>query len=168
MSKYDPLKLHLCSWHADRAPMTFSQIEALLGFPLPRSAREHQAWWANTEGTHSHARSWLGAGWRTSDLDIVGERVIFVRGVHVTEPRRAPINVATQIAIPLESLSPRAIQLINERANAAGLMVAEAAAEFLNEAAGRRRAELVAEFAGSSPELLDDSVDLIREDRNAR
>ncbi len=79
-SKYDPLKLHLehllvSTWRA-----SFAEIEAVLGFSLPDSARRYSAWWENeTDGQHIHAHAWLDAGWRTEQLDRTGERVTFKR-----------------------------------------------------------------------------------------
>jgi hypothetical protein len=78
--KYRPLYDHLVASPVDRWDATFRDIEAILGFTLPNSARNHQAWWANeTAGSHSHARAWLAAGFATSRLDLDSERVTFTR-----------------------------------------------------------------------------------------
>lgn len=60
---------------------SFSQIEQVLGFSLPNSARIHRPWWANQgeRGGHSHALAWEMAGWKTSQVDMAGESVVFVR-----------------------------------------------------------------------------------------
>jgi hypothetical protein len=79
-SVYDPLYKYLMERSEPVVRMTFAEIERVLGRPLPASARKHQAWWANEEtGTHSHARSWLGAGRRTGELDLNAAVVEFVR-----------------------------------------------------------------------------------------
>jgi len=58
MSKYDPLRFHLTElkqkeWHA-----TFKQLEEILGFTLPATARARPQWWANEEdGQHTQAKS---------------------------------------------------------------------------------------------------------------
>ena len=75
--KYAPLFEHLSSldgniWHAN-----FDEIEALLGLPLPSSARDHRPWWAN--GGHSQAKSWLAAGWKTTNVDLAAGKLTFVR-----------------------------------------------------------------------------------------
>ena len=62
---------------------TFDDIEEILGFALPPSARRHSAWWSNTK-SHSHALAWLAAGWKKSSIDMKGEMVVFER------PRPAP------------------------------------------------------------------------------
>src|ERR1700674_710962 len=79
--KYAPLYHHLVQlpgqlWHA-----TFGQIEKLLGFRLPDSARVHRPWWANQgeRGGHSHALAWEMAGWKTSQVNMTSERLVFVR-----------------------------------------------------------------------------------------
>jgi hypothetical protein len=79
MSKYDKLSAYLESlsgseWHAG-----FGQLESILGFALPASARLYPAWWANDtrQGRQTMAR--LSAGWRTGDLNLTGETVTFYR-----------------------------------------------------------------------------------------
>ena len=56
--------------------MTFDEIAQLVPHGLPRSADEYRAWWAN-DYTHSHARSWLAAGWEVATVDFKGRRVTF-------------------------------------------------------------------------------------------
>ena len=41
-----------------------------MGFKLPKSAYEHEAWWSNNATGHSHARAWLKFGWRTEAVDL--------------------------------------------------------------------------------------------------
>jgi len=82
MSKYEALRRYL-EGQPGTTPsvtVTFRQIERILGFPLPNSARSYQAWWAN-DTTHSHA-VWLEAGWKTREVDMASERVTFVRAGH--------------------------------------------------------------------------------------
>ena len=76
--KYAPLQRHLLALTDDRWDATFRDVEAVLGGPLPASARKHQAWWSNTTSLVS-GRSWLAAGWRTRDVRIREARVSFVR-----------------------------------------------------------------------------------------
>ena len=91
MSKYEPLSHHFRdlegrTWHA-----TFEDIERILGFPLPPSARTYQAWWANTADNTPQKRTWLDAGWRTRDLNLSAGHVLFVRqaGAEVGAPHAA-------------------------------------------------------------------------------
>jgi len=50
--------------------LSFEDIEAIIGKELPQSAVKHRAFWANdNEGYHSHARAWMGAGYRVAYVD---------------------------------------------------------------------------------------------------
>ena len=79
--KYAPLYNHLKSLSSKEWPATFEEIERILGFSLPDSAHIHRPWWANQgeRGGHSHALAWEMAGWKTSQVDMGGERLTFVR-----------------------------------------------------------------------------------------
>ena len=58
--------------------LTFGEIEALTGTPLPPSARNHRAWWANSKD-RTLARQWLAVGWHAESIDLVGRRIRLVR-----------------------------------------------------------------------------------------
>ena len=58
--------------------LTFSQIENAIGFSLPESARQYREFWANTT-THSIALSWLSVGYKTVDVNLANETVVFER-----------------------------------------------------------------------------------------
>lgn len=80
MSKYAALTTHLLSLSSGVWHTTFREVERILGFPLPPSAREYRAWWENeAHGTHSHARSWLRTGWETAKVNLTGETLEFRR-----------------------------------------------------------------------------------------
>ena len=80
--KYAPLYRHLASipaspeWRA-----TFGDVEAILGFRLPDSARLYRPWWSNQNkgAGHSHALSWHAAGWKTREVDLEAETLVFSR-----------------------------------------------------------------------------------------
>ena len=63
-SKYDPLKKDLLDSPRGPIKMSFFEIERILGFSLPKSARTYNAWWLDRSAgtTHSQARAWLNAG----------------------------------------------------------------------------------------------------------
>lgn len=88
MSKYQPLEKFLASLRVRRWRVSFAEIEAVLGFRLPRSAYVHPAWWANDATGHSHARAWLEAGWKTEDVDVPARKVTLVRDA--APPMNAP------------------------------------------------------------------------------
>ena len=57
--------------------LRFSELEAILGCALPKSAYAYRAWWAN--GGHSHANAWLHAGYKVDRVDMSGQTVMFIR-----------------------------------------------------------------------------------------
>lgn len=77
--KYAPLGEALAASSAATVSLSFREVERILGFALPASARRYSAWWQNdTTGSHSHARSWLGAG-RTAHVNLARATVEFRR-----------------------------------------------------------------------------------------
>ncbi len=80
-SKYEPLRRYLLTQSGDRVTLTFAELEAIIGAPLPESARV-AAWWANARNQHSaQMQAWWGAGWRVvavrrwaSDPSVMFER----------------------------------------------------------------------------------------------
>ena len=77
MSKYDALRKHLGASSLTRWRAAFAEVEAVLGFPLPRSAYVYPAWWSNDATGHSHSRAWLDAGWKTEGVDLGAQQVTF-------------------------------------------------------------------------------------------
>ena len=79
MSKYRNLTLHLASLNEAKWVAKFQEIEAILGFPLPRSAYSYPAWWSNQSGDgHIQSQSWQSAGWRTGELDLANQQISFL------------------------------------------------------------------------------------------
>lgn len=79
MSKYESLTRHLKSRKGERVAMTFAELEAVLGFRLPVSARQYRPWWANSNHGHVQARGWMDAGFESQDVDLSAEKLVFVR-----------------------------------------------------------------------------------------
>ncbi|MGY1592240.1 hypothetical protein ACI79D_09720 [Geodermatophilus sp. SYSU D00708] len=75
-SRYDALKEHLTNEENSSLAMTFDDVGGIVG-GLPPSASRHREWWSN--GSHSHSTAWTGAGWRVSEVDLRGQRVVFTR-----------------------------------------------------------------------------------------
>lgn len=92
MSKYEPLPQFLSSGNGSTRTISFDQIERVLGFKLPQSARKHEAWWSNNATGHSHARVWLEAGWRTKQVDLAGRKVTFQRAASAMGAEAASIK----------------------------------------------------------------------------
>jgi len=59
-----------------RSPITlrFTDVERILGRPLPPSARRHRAWWADSR-SQTLARQWLAIGWRADEVDLAQQWV---------------------------------------------------------------------------------------------
>lgn len=79
MSKYNPLSERLSAHAGDEWGVTFSELESVLGFPLPKSARTNRAWWTNAPDK-AHSRAWAAHGWTVGDIDHAAERVVFRKG----------------------------------------------------------------------------------------
>lgn len=97
MSKYEKLAAYLSGLSVARWQADFAELEVILGFELPQSARKYNAWWANQSGVgHSQTAGWLAAGWKTAELDLVGERVWFIKD---NAERPAEKRLASQLPI---------------------------------------------------------------------
>jgi hypothetical protein len=90
MSKYEPLRRYLEKARTTEVPMTFAQIEGVLGFALPNS-RNIRAWWSNNPDNNVMTEEWLAAGYRTERVDIAGQRLVFrrTRGSAMTDKQAA-------------------------------------------------------------------------------
>lgn len=79
--KYRKLYNYLTRLQVSEWRTSFSQIEAVIGFELPPSARLHRPWWGNQRqgNGHSHALAWSVAGWATAEVDMVSETLLFRR-----------------------------------------------------------------------------------------
>lgn len=77
-SKYRGLTEYLLSSNETKVTLSYSQIEEILGFNLPNTARKFkQAYWANTK-THSYASSWMNVDYKARP-DINSETVTFIK-----------------------------------------------------------------------------------------
>ncbi len=79
MTRYDPLTQHLRQRQQAQIAMTFPDLERLLGFSLPPSARKHRAWWSNNPSNHVQTKAWLAAGYQSQKVDLAAERLIFAK-----------------------------------------------------------------------------------------
>jgi hypothetical protein len=60
--------------------LTFSQVEEILGTPLPASATKLKTWWTNVQpNIQSHRTAWRNNGWVVDEFDQQGRWVRFVR-----------------------------------------------------------------------------------------
>ncbi|MDQ0465326.1 hypothetical protein QO010_003113 [Caulobacter ginsengisoli] len=75
--KYVPLENFLRETPEDVHSLSFADVEAIIGQPLPPSARKHEAWWSNNPTGHVNAQAWLRAGYRAEQIDIDNGHVVF-------------------------------------------------------------------------------------------
>ena len=97
MGKYTPLRDYLTSQARDHVPMTFKEIEAVIGETLP-SSKQYPAWWSNNSSNNVMTKEWLAAGYETEQVDIGGEKLVFRRTLRnggVSKKNRGGISEAT-------------------------------------------------------------------------
>lgn len=83
MNKYLPFYKYFIELKEDEITISFKGIEKILLFDLPPSAFKFRAWWGN-DAYHTHARSWLDAGWVTKKIDL-GQSIYFKKVLEVKE-----------------------------------------------------------------------------------
>lgn len=79
--EYQLLYKYLRDRFANRIVLTFAEIEDLLGFALPDSARTESAWWAGTDQIahrSAQADAWIRAN-RTATVNLSARIVVFER-----------------------------------------------------------------------------------------
>jgi hypothetical protein len=76
MSKYDPLSARLAAETRPEWRVSFDELEKVLGFALPKTARTGKAWWQNGAAA-PQALSWAAYGWEVADVDQAAGKVTF-------------------------------------------------------------------------------------------
>ncbi|WP_334163629.1 DUF7662 domain-containing protein [Phenylobacterium sp.] len=100
MSKYNPLSDRLAGHPANEWQASFAEIEEVLGFPLPKSARTGKSWWSGMD--KPHARAWSAHGFE-ADVDHARSLVTFRRS------ETAPAAVATVLP-PVGEIPPERVE----------------------------------------------------------
>lgn len=77
MGKYDPLTTFLKGNQGREIRMTFREIERIVGQALPSKAKLIRAWWSNNPSNNVMTKAWLAAGYKTAQVDIAGETLVF-------------------------------------------------------------------------------------------
>ena len=118
--KYRRLYAHLCSLAAQEWRTSFGDVESVLGFELPASARLHRPWWANQKlgNGHSQALAWSVAGWETADVDMDAETLLFRRRGHPESARKLSLEEIWPVhptAVWPEGLSLRREDMYEDR-----------------------------------------------------
>ncbi|MGE3144026.1 MAG: hypothetical protein AB7K35_00395 [Pseudorhodoplanes sp.] len=78
MGKYAPLGDFLRRQTVSRVPMTFAEIEKIVGTKLPRS-QQYPAWWSNNPWNNVMTQVWLDAGFETESVDVEQRKLVFHR-----------------------------------------------------------------------------------------
>lgn len=73
---YEKLSAYLKRITQDSIKLSVKEIESIINRPLPPSAYNYRAWWAN--GGHSYSDCWLKAGWKVKEVAL-GQHVVFSR-----------------------------------------------------------------------------------------
>ena len=76
-SKYYPLHTFLNEQPLDELTLTLSEIELMMGEPLPASARTRRAWWSNRSRGAVQADAWMEAGYHVETIDLENECITF-------------------------------------------------------------------------------------------
>jgi len=78
-SRYLALAKYLSRMESYEVTLSFKEIEKILGFPLPESARQLRSWWAN-DLTHPQCLfGWAAAGYIVDNVDFIRGIVSFRR-----------------------------------------------------------------------------------------
>ena len=171
MGKYEPLTQFLNKQGVSMLPMTFKEIERVIGARLPDSAFRHRPWWSNSTSNNVMTQAWLDAGWITSDVDVPGQKLIFRRTSKTKPAPSAPYPTA-ETTLEIKGLSEDTVKWLDKRAAASGRSVAETAADLLTQHAKPSFQEWLAEadkMRAAGPKVRDiDMVAIMRADRDSR
>lgn len=115
--KYRGLYAHLSGLQSKEWKTCFNEIESIVGFGLPASARRYTAWWANEKGDSRHSQSiaWTAAGWETADVNIDAETLSFKRRKSPQTPLLDEIWPVRSVGKWPEGLSLRREDLYEDR-----------------------------------------------------
>ena len=170
MAKYEPLQRYLSAQPEDGCTLTFSQIEKIIGAPLPPSARRHKSWWGN-DSTHVQAQTWMGAGWVT-DPPRLDEETIPFRRSYGSPPLPTEKNADEgHSQVIVRKLETAVVDALKRKARRKGHSLEQELRGILTRAAGPERTDLIAEadrIRAMTAGPLEDSVTLIRQDRDSR
>jgi hypothetical protein len=79
MGKYTRLGDFLRAQPSPEVPMTFAEIERVIGGKLPPNSPQYPAWWSNNPSNNVMTKVWLSAGFRTEQVDVKARRIVFRR-----------------------------------------------------------------------------------------
>lgn len=88
-AKYLPLYEYFKETNQKEVKLTFDQMEAILGQPLPNAAYLSHSWWKKTKAPALHFFAWSDNGYTVSEIDL-GHYVVFRNSIHEHESSAAP------------------------------------------------------------------------------
>jgi hypothetical protein len=94
MGKYEPLSEFLRKQATEEVPMTFAQIERIIGAKLPPRAQHHRAWWSNSPSNNVMTKAWLDAGFRSERVDMERRKLVFRKVASTPSGKTRPIKRA--------------------------------------------------------------------------
>ena len=89
MTKYEPLKHHLRDSGRPHVPMSFEDIEKVIGAELPPKASKQRTWWSNNPTNNVMTMAWLAAGYESVHVDMTNRKLVF-RRVAPDDPPQGP------------------------------------------------------------------------------
>jgi hypothetical protein len=92
--KYELLHAYLRDRFADRIVLTFNEIEALIGSPLPDAARRESAWWSTagaSDDSSEQSEAWTLAN-RRAEVSVAAQRVVFDRDLAPSTRAQAVVS----------------------------------------------------------------------------
>jgi hypothetical protein len=103
MGKYSSLGDYLRSQQRDEVPMTFAQIERIIGAKLPNS-HLYRAWWSNNSFNSVMTKIWLEAGFRSAEVDIEKGKLVFRK---IGRKASGPVHLDSKAANTRPAVSKR-------------------------------------------------------------
>jgi hypothetical protein len=79
MGKYTRLGDFLRAQRSKEVPMTFAEIERVIGDKLPPNSPQYPAWWSNNPSNNVMTKVWLSAGFRTEQVNVKSRKIVFRR-----------------------------------------------------------------------------------------
>ncbi len=84
--KYIPLAAYFEALMQDQITLTFSEIETIMGQPLPNASYLNKSWWMKTKPPLKHFTAWTDYGYHVTDIKL---------GYHITFEK--PTNLENSI-----------------------------------------------------------------------
>ena len=182
MSRYDALTVFLSRSLVLEVPMTFGEIEGVLGRRLPPSAFRHRSFWSNNGDNNVMTKAWLAAGFESAEVDMKGQKLTFLMAAPTPVPlhhshnsgkesRAVDFRFDTKPAIfdvPRAALSSRALEWLEDDMNNGdekNKLVLDAIEGMVSKSI---RLKIVEKYSALKIGGGSDSVLLIREDRDGR